>query len=145
MRRATCFLLVILCGSWLSGLGQSAPKLTSPRIVATFERLGQTAAIPPTTIYTPKKWGTFRVSFVMVVTVANKNDNGAWGPLLQFTDGSGTNVGGGEIIPANVRGTVGSGFPFRAKAGKPLIFSTGSGDDTSGTKYNVWVVVEQLM
>jgi hypothetical protein len=48
MRNLTCCLLVALFGSWSSSLGQSAPKFTSPRIVATFERLGQTAEIPPT-------------------------------------------------------------------------------------------------
>src|SRR5579863_7213603 len=56
MRRSTCCLLVILFGSWLSSFGQSTPKLTSPKIVATFQRLGLTADLPPTTIYTPKNW-----------------------------------------------------------------------------------------
>jgi hypothetical protein len=64
--RRTCCLLVVLFGSWLSSFGQSSPQLTSPKIVATFERLNQTAEIPPTTIYTPKNWATFRVSIVMV-------------------------------------------------------------------------------
>ena len=145
MRRSTCFLLVMLFGSWLSSFGQHAPRFTSPRIVATFERLGQTADIPPTTIYTPQDWGTFRVSFVMVLTVANESDNGSWGPVLQFDDGSGTNYGAGELLPVTTRRTVGSQFPFRAKAGKPLKFSVLHANGTLDTKYNVWVVVEQLM
>ena len=60
MRRSTCCVLVELFGSWLSSFGQSAPKFTTPQIVATFQRLNQTGEIPPTTIYTPKNCGTFR-------------------------------------------------------------------------------------
>src|ERR1700680_3891972 len=75
MRRSTCCLLVVLFGSWSSSLGQSAPKLTYPKIVATFHRFGLTAELPPTTIYTPKNWGTFRISIVMVGTVANGQIN----------------------------------------------------------------------
>ena len=73
MRNTTCCLLVVLFGSWSSSLGQNAPKFTTPQIVATFQRLNQTAEIPPTTLYTPPKWGTFRVSVVMVDTVANQD------------------------------------------------------------------------
>jgi hypothetical protein len=144
MRRSTCCLLVILFGSWLSSFGQSTPKLTSPKIVATFERIGQTAEIPPTVIYTPPKWGTFRVSMVMVLTVGN-GSSGAWGPLLYFYDGSGKNQGGGATVNTNVPQTAVVEFPIRAHAGKPLTFTVVPGLDTSGSKYNVWVVVEQLM
>jgi hypothetical protein len=145
MRRSTCCLLVVLFGSWLSGSGQSAPKLTSPKIVATFERIGQTAEIPPTVIYTPPKWGTFRVSMVMVLTVGNGSTFGAWGPLLYFYDGSGKNQGGGADVTANTPQTADVEFPIRAHAGKPLTFAVSSSGDTSGSKYNIWVVVEQLM
>jgi hypothetical protein len=54
MRKSTCCVLVMLFGSWLSSLGQSAPKATFPRVVATFHQYGLTDALPPTTIYTPK-------------------------------------------------------------------------------------------
>jgi hypothetical protein len=142
MRRACC-LLMVLVTVCASGFGQSAPKFTHPRIVATFQRLGQTAEIPPTTIYTPKNWGTFRISIVMVLTVAN-NNNGDWDGLIEFIDGAGAS-GGGPSIPTKDRNRALWESPIRAKAGQPLKFSVRSFPNTSGSKYNVWVVVEQLM
>jgi hypothetical protein len=147
MRNATCCLLVVLFGSWSSSLGQNAPKFTTPQIVATFQRLGQTAEIPPTTIYTPKNWATFRVSIVMVETVGTGNQ-ATWAGRIQFTDGAGENSGIPFEAQLDVfsRTTAVAEFPIRAKAGKPLIFSVvPDGGDQRGSKYNVWVVVEQLM
>jgi hypothetical protein len=95
--------------------------------------------------YTPPKWGTFRVSMVMVLTVGNGSTFGAWGPLLYFYDGSGKNQGGGADVTANTPQTADVEFPIRAHAGKPLTFAVSSSGDTSGSKYNIWVVVEQLM
>jgi hypothetical protein len=150
MRRATFFLLVFLCGPWVGSFGQHVPKFTTPRIVATFQRLGQTKEIKPVSIYTPPQWGTFRISIVMVGTVANRLYNSHWEGGLQFTDGAGENLPGFTVFAAELftvdRGTATAEFPVRAKAGTPLKFSvTSKGGDTSGSKYNVWVVVEQLM
>ena len=89
MRRATFLLLVFLSVSWASSLGQSAPKLTTPQIVATFQRLNQTKEIKPVTLYTPPQWGTFRVSIVMVLTVGNGNQNTEWDGWFRFVDGAG--------------------------------------------------------
>ena len=148
MRYAICC-LVFLFGSWSSSFSQNAPKLTTPRIVATFERLGLTAELPPIAIYTPKTWGTFRISVVMVGTVANGQYNSYWLGGLQFADGAGENFPSVNNFAATLtalnRSTGVTEFPIRAKAGKPLKFSVTSVGDTSGTKYNVWVVVEQLM
>jgi hypothetical protein len=145
MRRSTCCLLVVLCASWLSSFGQGAPKLTSPKIVATFQRLGLTADLPPTTIYTPKNWGTFRVSIVMVDTIPNDRD-GLWVGELQFTDGAGENLGRSfsVLLETSIERTAAGDFPIRAAAGKPIKFSV-VGYRTEGSKYNVWVVMEQLM
>jgi hypothetical protein len=145
MRRSTCCLLVLLFGCWLSSFGQSAPKLTSPKIVATFQRLGLTADLPPTTIYTPKNWGTFRVSIVMVDTVSNDRD-GLWVGELQFTNGAGDEpfAAFSVLLQTQRPQTAVADFPIRAAAGKPIKFSV-AGYRTEGTKYNVWIVVEQLM
>jgi hypothetical protein len=136
MRRTTA-LLVMVFGSWLSSLGQSAPKFTAPQIVATFHRLNQAAEIPPTTVYTPKSWGTFRISIVMVGTVANGTSNTDWAGLLQFTDADGENVpcdGCGTFLPLDrLRNSV-IEFPIRARAGKPIKFFVKSEGDTSGTE-----------
>jgi hypothetical protein len=100
MRNVTCCLLVVLFGSWSSSLGQSAPKFTSPKIVATFERIGQTAGFPPTTLFTPQHWGTYRVSIVMVETSAG--GEGYWVGVCNWFDGSGldgTSVNVGTTYP----------------------------------------------
>jgi hypothetical protein len=144
MRRATCCLLVVLFGSWSSSFGQSAPKFTTPQIVATFERLGQTKEIKPVTIYTPPHWGTFRVSIVMVGTVANHSSN-FWSAKVYYSDGAGNKNFVETDLDENTRQTNGAGFPIRAKAGTPLKISVTPVGDTSGSEYNVWVVVEQLM
>jgi hypothetical protein len=144
--RRTCYLLVVLFGAWSSSLGQSAPKFTTPQIVATFHRLGQTAEIPPTTIYTPKNWGTFRISIVMVGTVAS-GQNGTWAGVVDFKDGAGDNTGtafSAQLV-SEVKQTVFAEFPIRAEARKPIKFSVTGYGSPQGSKYNVWVVVEQLM
>jgi hypothetical protein len=147
MRNAIC-LLVALCGSWSSGFGQSAPKFTSPRIVATFERLGLTAELPPTTIYTPKNWGTFRISVVLVLVKTNRIGNSYWLGVPRFTNAAGKNVTcycAGAFLYTDLPDTSGAEFPFRAEAGVPIKFTVTSTGNTSGSSYNVWVVVEQLM
>ena len=137
MRNAICCLLVVLFGSWSNSLGQNAPTLTSPILVATFHRYGLTSALPPTTIYTPKNWGTFRISVLMVGTEANGQFNDYWGGELEFTDGAGDNPSFGTNLVTDKRRTAVIEFPIRAEAGKPIKFSVVSSGDTSGTKYNV--------
>src|SRR5579863_1583158 len=99
MRRSTCCLLVVLLGSWMSSVGQNAPTFASPKIVATFERLDQTADLPLTTIYTPPKSGTFRISIVMVETVGNGDPNAGWWGSLQFWNGAGENQPYHMLLP----------------------------------------------
>ena len=142
MRRA-CSLLMVLFASFVC-FGQSAPKLTSPRIVAAFERLGQTAAIPPTTIYTPKKWGTFRVSVIMILTKGNNGNGGDWQGQFLFVDGAGVFTGEPSIFAGTKNRAVWE-TPFRCKPGQRMVFSVTPGGNTAGSKYNALVVVEQLM
>jgi len=147
MRNVTCCLLVVLFGSWSSSLGQNASrKFTSPKIVATFERLGQTHEMKPVTLYTPPQWGTFRISVVMVLTVPGATGE-FWYGGLQFVDAAGVNCCGAYnvALQSTIRGSAFGEFPIRARAGKPIKFSVQPGGDNSGSKYNVWVVVEQLM
>jgi hypothetical protein len=146
MRRATFFLLVFLCGSWVSSFGQHRPTY-APQVVATFQRLNQTTEIKPITLYTPPTWGMFRASVVMVLTEANGNQGPFWAGRFRFTDA----IGSDPFFPETALGVVepNSVFaeaPFRAKAGTPIKFSvTSQSGDTSNTKYNVFVVLEQLM
>jgi hypothetical protein len=144
MRRSTCCLLVLLFGSWLSGSGQSAPRLTSPKIVATFERLGLTNGMKTVRIYTPPQWGTFRVSVVMVSTAPAGSNGEFWYGYLQYVNAAGPNQYS-VALQSTVLGSAFGDFPIRAKAGTPIKFSVQPAGDNSGSKYNVWIVVEQLM
>jgi hypothetical protein len=143
MRNATYCLLVVLFGSWSNSLGQNAPKFTTPQIVATFQRLNQTKEIKPFTIYTPPKWGTFRISVVMVLTRVN-GSNSQWDGTIQFDDAAGEESPE-AILYSQFLNTEQVEFPFRQKAGVPIKFSVVPGGDPSGSRYNVFVVVEQLM
>lgn len=144
MRRSICLLIVVL-GAWSASLGQNAPKLTHPRIVATLERVGLTTPLATKTLYTPKEWGTFRVSIVMVGTVPNGKYNVAWQGNIGFMDSAGANEAEVDLATDRKRTAIGE-FPIRAKGGQAITFSvTQVGNNLSGTKYNVWVVVEQLM
>jgi hypothetical protein len=136
MRNATCFLLVVLFGSWSNSLWQNAPKFTTPQIVATFARVNQTAVISPTTIYTPKNWGTFRVSVVMVLITKNGN-NSQWDGLIKFRDAAGKESLE-AVLYTNFLNTAQTEFPFRQRAGEPIQFSVTANGDTSGSKCNVW-------
>jgi hypothetical protein len=145
MRKATlCFVLVLL-GSW-SGYGQAPAKQqpTFPRIVAKFERLNQTASISPITIYTPSRAGTFRISVVMVGIKPNGDNGGVWDGECVMTDGAGA-YNFGVSINTQVRQTTSTEVPIRAKGGKPITFAVNGNLHSAGSKYNVWVVVEQLM
>jgi hypothetical protein len=82
----------------------------------------------------------------MVGTVSNQQF-GLWTGELQFTDGAGENPFGPPFfvqLVTSIRQTAAADFPIRALAGKPIKFEVTS-NTTEGTKYNVWVVVEQLM
>ena len=143
MRNAACCLLVVLFGSWSSSLGQKAPQFTTPQIVATFQRRNQTKEIKAATLYTPAAWGMFRISIVAVGVVAN-GKNGFWSFEVHFTDGAGANSAG-TALSTQTRQTAASEFPIRAKAGVPIKLSVMPNDETSGSQYNIFVVVEQLM
>ena len=134
MRKTFCLLvvLVVVCAS---GFGQSVPRFDSPKIVATFKSVGQTAGISPFTIYTPKNSGVFRISIVMVLTVANGN-LGSWNAVTLFTNGGGKDFGEPEVsLNTNHRTSEAAETPLRAKAGLPITFQVVSSGNTQGSKY----------
>jgi len=85
----------------------------------------------------------------MVGTVPNGVSNAYWFSDLHFTDGAGTDAPCDFICSAtlytDILRTGAAEFLIRAKRGQPIRFEVKSLRDTSGSKYNVWVVVEQLM
>jgi hypothetical protein len=148
MRRATICLMLVLVVSWAKGVSQSVAKSTSkgsfPRVVATVRLFHQTGPISPTTIFTPEKWGVYRLSAVGVLTRAG--GNGSWNGGFQWTDG-----GGKESTDCLTLATMSTGssscssFALRDLSGKSLTYSVTQSGDTSGSEYNFFVVIEQLM
>ncbi len=142
MRRVTFCLLLVLFWSWSSSFGQNASEPTFPRIVATFQRLNQTGPIRLTTIFTPEHWGTFQISTVIVQAVAG--GDGTWSELYKWTDGSGKQEYPFVSLNSNLRHSNNGVFAARVKTATPFKFGV-TASNSAGGKYNVWVVVEQLM
>jgi len=112
--------------------------------VATYQRLNLTHEIRRTIIYTPKDWGTFRISLLMTLNVANVKDAN-WIGAVRFENGGVRFAGPSIVINTGRRDFESSEVPIRAKADAPITFSVTSTGETENSKYSVFVVVEQLM
>lgn len=138
MRRKLLLLFVVGLATCVGGSAAD-----TPHIVAKFELLNQTGPIPTTTVFTPKHWGTFQISTIIVQTVAS--GNGFWNEAFTWTDGGGTQtVVLNSSGNTDLRGSTSKVFALRMNRGKPLRVGT-STVDLPGGQYNLWVVVEQLM
>jgi hypothetical protein len=157
MYKTVCLLMLLTAGC-ATGLGQSsttkanASLTTYPRVVAKVAVIGQTAAIPTTTIFTPSKNGLFRISAYGTITVITQNGT----PELTFgwTDNGGAQQMSFPINNTQTPWFSGAGpafysFPVRANTGTPITFgmtvcpptTCGDGGDT----YDLYITVEQLM
>jgi hypothetical protein len=142
MRKATMCLLLVFA-SVITGLARSSGV---PIVVARFKLLNQSGPITSATIYTPKWNGIFRITTVMVLT-ASSNGGGYWEPALGFTDrlGIGTTFATDYYLTTQTKNTLVNGtHAVIDHAGQPLTFSTVSSGDTSGSKYDVFIVVERI-
>jgi hypothetical protein len=150
MRRALiCSLLV---GVWFCTSGSSLPASAQvpsvPVIVASVNLTNQTAAINETTLLTPTKDTTYRLS--AYITVAS-GDSGAWFLTVGWTDPYGFR-GVVTSCPIEQSGTGNCnlsadpqtlGATVRDIAGTPLTYSTANIPGTSGP-YDLYLVVERL-
>jgi len=109
-----------------------------PRVVANISRWSKTGPIGATTLFTPKHFGVYRVSGVVVVT--SQIDNGLV-VLVDFRDG-----GGLQQLDFTAGGNTGDysfgPFVFRDLIGAPIQLFVNSGPTG---KYNLFVVIEQIM
>jgi len=111
-----------------------------PRVVARISLWGKTGAIKPITLFTPKHFGVYRASGVMVVTADTEDPlygaiickDGAGAQQLSF--GSQGGVGDWPVGP----------FVFRDLIGVPIQLSVSAPGYQTG-KYNLFVVIEQIM
>jgi hypothetical protein len=149
MRNTTLCLLAVMLGSVAQGFGQEAathPSNTNlPRVVATFKRWNQDHEISPRTIFTPKGFGVYRISIVVVVTAGSPEDGPYWLFNLNWSDGSQRGQYSLQPVSSHETQWYGVDFPMRDLPRKPITFNVERNGDTKGSKYNVFVVVEQIM
>ena len=125
----------------------SSSAQDTPHIVKRFHLYNQTGSIGPITVYTPKHGGMFRVNIFMLTTVGNGQEASVC-PLIGFND----RVGSTQIYATTsscpntkLRGYTGVGtIPFPDEGGKPITLQVFTSGDTSGAKYDVTIIVEEL-
>jgi hypothetical protein len=143
-------LLVTLLISTTFCFGQSEVKDSGqnpgfPRVVARVNLFNRTKAIGPQTLYTPKQSGVFRLSGTINVTVGNGESgtwylSGLWANEVASNNGSTIAIVGTNVPQS---GTPISPVVFNASKGTPISIQT-DGGSTSGTQYNIYVILEQL-
>lgn len=143
-------LFIYATALWLglhgTGFGQTATP-PNPQIVARVNLTGQTNPIPTTTIFTPPVDGLFRISGVMVTTVANGDSSGTWGLGVNWSPDPGPQTLC-CVIGTNTRFVGGGGsvetITIRSDAGIPVTYFVQSTGNTQGTTYEVFFTVERL-
>src|ERR1035441_3981381 len=106
-----------------------ASAITSPMIVAKGKAPHQTAAIPTTTLFTPKEDGLYRISAYATLTKVGTANSGSWTFSLGWTDDAGPqteqfvldgsfNARGPFLNDYNFYG--GAVRTFEAKGGTPI-------------------------
>jgi hypothetical protein len=144
MRRiAICWLAMVLSAVVLGFCQTTTIKQTTgsrfPVVVARVARWHQTAPINGT-LFTPKHFGVYRASGVVVIT--KQGEVGVLYVNITAKDGAGTHLfqWAGDDAVGDISG---SSPPFRDLHGVPIEYSTMF--TTTGTEYNLFIVVEQIM
>jgi|HubBroStandDraft_5_1064220.scaffolds.fasta_scaffold323477_1 hypothetical protein len=138
--RNTLLLLTILLGLTGASFGQTG----LPQTVATIQRFNQTGPLPMDTLWAPAFPGIYRVTIVMVVTVGNGQPNSDWLPTLEWEDERGEETYQFPVSPQNANSSSVS-VSIRDLPSGPIKGGVASSGDTSGSKYDVFVVVEEIM
>jgi hypothetical protein len=140
----TCWLAMVLFAVVLGFCQTTTTRQTEnpgfPRVLARIKLWGKTGPLKPITLFTPKHFGVYRISGVIVVTAQNGNP---YFGSIGYTDG-----GGAQQLSFLSHGVVGDSqvgpFVFRDYLGVPIqlwIDTYGA----QGGKYNLFVVIEQIM
>ena len=147
---------MVLRGTGTRGMCQcirpSRSPAPYPHAVKNVILKGQTAAIPATTLFTPRKDGLYRVSVYMVTTTANNDINATWNTTMTWTDDAGPwsltqwMIYSGNKINSVLCCNSVANLTATVKAGTPLTYSVDpAGGDPTGSTYELFSVVEQLM
>jgi len=151
------FALVLLVAFAVVGVSASGPASASsfPIIIGKIALTNQTAAIAPTTVFTPVQDGLFRMSVYMTQTPPTSSTD-YWFFNANWTDDAGAELAHQAcalpttVTPPNayvgeVGGNPGCVLVFRAKAGIPITYSTVEGFSGSGGAYSIYLALERLM
>jgi hypothetical protein len=121
----------------------------SPQVVQRVALIGQTGAIPTTTLFTPSQKGLYRVSVYMTTTNL-EGGQGSYSWVLNWTDDAGAEIANFYFLsnspPPTAWGyTGGSDSPggvatIEALGGQPITYSING----SGETYSLYMVVERL-
>jgi len=125
----------------LSGTMSLAHTERNPVVEAKIRLTGQTQEIPPTTIFTPKSTGMFRLSFSWAETKGLSN--GAWSTTVRFTNVTPATLGW-SMLTSGIYGYSDYSVGFLAIAGKPVTFEVHPSGDISGSSYDLFIVIERL-
>jgi hypothetical protein len=144
MHRKLFVVFVVVLATCVGGFAQDRP-----RIVKRFHLYNQTGDTGLVKIYTPKAGhgALFRINTFMVTTVGN-GVGGFFCARLFFATKFGPNqvsATNGSCLLADQAGNIVQGtIPIADEGGKPLSVIVSTAGDTSGAKYNVTIIVEEL-
>jgi hypothetical protein len=148
-KMASLFVTVLLAAGMC--FGQTASKDSAqnpgfPRVVARLNLFNRTKAVGPQTLYTPTSGGLFRPTMVMVCTVGNGLTNSFWSGDVTWASEGGETTAEISSVGTQSPGNGGQFGPLtmRAVKGVPITVSTAANEDTSGSQYNAYIILEQL-
>jgi|SRR5579871_73573 hypothetical protein len=128
----------------LLGLVVAGHAATPPVIVRTIALQGQTAAIPPATIFTPQRTGLLRISVYMAATAGSGNP-GSWEAQINWTDDAGPEFTVGWLyIPDGANAWAQNSIVIEAVAGEPITISISAVTQYPGPTYSLYVVAEEI-
>jgi hypothetical protein len=137
--RNTLRLLTILLGLTGASIGQTG----LPQVVATRQRLNQTGPISMDTLWVPLQPGIYRITIAMVVTVGGQQ-NSDWEPTISWVDERGEEIYQFAVSQQSSSSSSVT-VTIRDLPNSPIKGGVLSNGDSSGSKYDVFVVVEQIM
>lgn len=143
MRKVSVLGLVLFVLSSFNGFAQSGGQ-GFPRVLGKWTYLNQTDTIPSVALYTPQTGGIFRVTFVEETTGANAKQNSYWDGGVSWTNEVGQNNPTGVLLYTQSKYSTGSTVVMRVAKGTPILFSTSSWGDVSSSRYNLYIVLEEL-
>jgi hypothetical protein len=119
--------------------GEPTTCSTLPCEVASVTLTAQTAAIPPTVIFTPTTSGLYRVSAYLSTS---PTAGSVWKYALTWSDDEKARNSGPQPVGPGTFGAFSA--TVQSAAGKAISYSVGAGANPTGSTFNLVITVEQL-